>query len=117
MAGIRAVLDFAAGSPDEAAALTISARRRISAGEDPEREVLAYFADMLGRRAPQRLFPAPSDTAIVESIATVIRGHLLDGTAERLPGMASDLIYLSLMPHVGLEEARAWSASASLASN
>jgi hypothetical protein len=45
----------------------------------------------------------------------VVRGHLLSGTADQLPSLAPELVYLALMPYTGLAEARRWTESLSLA--
>jgi hypothetical protein len=109
VAGIRASLEFAAADVDAASALTINARERASDQLDPEHEVIAYFARLLGEATPaQMLFPICDEVSLVESIAVVVRAHLQAGTADRLPGLAPDLAYLSLMPYVGLDSAGQW---------
>lgn len=106
-AGIRATLEFAAAHPGQAEALTIKARHREPERVDPERDVITHFAELLAEVAPShRLFPISTNESIVEAIAIVIRGHLLDGTAGELPGKAVDLIYLALIPFLGLEGTR-----------
>jgi hypothetical protein len=114
VAGIRATLEFVAENPARAEALTVRARRSRPPrrDRDPEREVLGYFAGLLGAVAPaERRFPISTDEAIVESIATIVRGHLLGGTADQLPGIAPDLVYLALMPYLGLAETQRWVAA------
>jgi hypothetical protein len=71
--------------------------------------VIAYFVSLLRHVAPAEMrFPISSAEAIVESIACLVRAHLIAGTAEELPDLTSDIAYLSLMPYVGLESARRW---------
>src|SRR5262249_41808364 len=78
VAGVRATLEFAAEEPGSAHALTIGARRQSIPGGDREERVIAYFADLLGDGAPhQPPAPAASREGLVESIAIVVRGHLL----------------------------------------
>jgi hypothetical protein len=112
VAGLQAVLDFAASNPEGAYALTVEARRRESGETDLEQEVLVYFAGLLRDVAGvERRFAISTEEAIVESIATMIRGHLQMGDVERLPERAPDLVYLTLMPYLGLVEASRWAAS------
>jgi len=106
--GIQAALEFAAACPAAANALTLQARRADRDGHREE-EVIAYFTELLAEAAPpQKLFPICTDEAIVESIATVVRGSLLRGDADQLPNVAPDLIYLALVPYAGISEARRW---------
>ncbi len=109
VAGIHAVLSFAASDPQGAHALTVEARRRVLAEADLEEEVISYFANLLRDVVSlERRFAIATEEAIIEAIATVIRGHLQLGTPEQLPGRAPDLIYLTLMPYVGIAGARHW---------
>jgi hypothetical protein len=109
VAGIHAALDFAAADVDAAGALTINARERASEEIDPEQEVITYFAGLLADATPpQMLFPICDEESLVESIAVVVRAHLQARTASRLPALAPDLAYLTLMPYVGLAGARQW---------
>jgi hypothetical protein len=74
--------------------------------------VLAYFAERLSAIAPTAARkPISTDESIVESIAVFIRGYLLGGTETELPATAPDLVYLALMPYLGLEETRRWAES------
>lgn len=111
VAGVHAALDFASAEPDAAHALTIDARRQPSGngGGDREDEVIAFFAGLLRQGAPAKgRFPVASDDGIIESIATVVRGHLLAGTSDRLVSLAPDLVYLTLLPYAGSAGARKW---------
>lgn len=114
VAGIRAMLEFAAADVAKAEALTLKARRPDpGGGRLSDQDVIAYFVGLLGEVAPGEMrHPISTDEAIVESIATVVRGHLIDGTASRLPDAAPDLIYLVLMPYLGHLEARRWGETA-----
>jgi len=113
IAGLRAVLEFAATDPQGAHALTVDARRRPSGEVDLEEEVVGYFAGLLRRTvAVERRFSISNEEAVVESIVTIVRGHLQLGTAAELPGLAPDLVYVVLMPYTGIAEARRWAAAA-----
>jgi hypothetical protein len=113
LAGVRAALEFAATEPDKARALTLGARRPAFGERYPEQVVISYFARELGAVTPRaRRVALSSDESIVESIALLVRGHLLDGSEERLPDAAPDLVYLALVPYLGFVEARDWAESA-----
>ena len=87
VAGVRAVLEFAAADPQAAHALTVDARRRATGEVDLEQEAISYFADLLRDAVGvERRFTLSTEEALVESIATIIRGHLQLGTAGRAPG-------------------------------
>lgn len=108
-AAIAAALDFAAHDPDAAAALTLGARREASDRGDREREVLAYFTNLLNEVTPaESQFPVSTDFGLVESIALTVRAHLLADTASELPKKSAELVYLALMPYTGLAGARHW---------
>jgi hypothetical protein len=115
VAGLQATLEFAAAYPGKARALTIDARRPAFGDRNPEQVVIAYVAAQIGKVAPAgRRMPISTDESIVEAIAAIVRGHLLAGTAELLPATAPDLVYLSLMPYLGLEETNRWAQAAAL---
>jgi hypothetical protein len=110
VAGVRAVLEFAAANPGATRALTIDARGT-SAGSDRQADVLAYFTELLHEVAPaEKLFPIAADRARVASIAMIIRSHLVAGSTRRLPELAPDLACMLLMPYTGLAAARRESA-------
>jgi hypothetical protein len=113
VAGIQAALGFAAASPAKALALTVNARRPGFGDRNPEQVVIAYFVGLLGKTASrQRRLPISTDESIVEAIASLVRGHLLSGTVDELPGLAPDAIYLALLPYLGLEATRRWAEPA-----
>lgn len=113
VAGIQAALRFAATEPQMAHALIVHGRRVPSGDGDREQEVVAHFAGLLAGVAPaQARHPISTDEGVIEAIAALIRGHLQAGAVERLPDVAPDLVYLALMPYLGLEGAREWAASA-----
>jgi hypothetical protein len=111
-AGVRAALEFASANPAKAHALTIAARRRSTPGGGREPEVIAYFAALLGEGVPTQVDSSVStEEVLAESIATVIRGHLLAERSEQLPRLAPDLVYLTLLPYLGITKARHWAES------
>lgn len=115
VAGIGAVVEFAQVDLDAARALTVCAGAQAADERDPEGEVLAYFAELLADVAPDRmLFPISSPAGLVETAAVLIRGHLLAGRVERIGELGPELVYLTLMPYVGLDKARKWAATFSL---
>jgi hypothetical protein len=106
-AGIRSALVFVAADPAAAKALTIDARAEALGDGDRQDEVVAHFAELLRRAAPsEKRFPISTDRGIVESIMTLIRGHILAGTTDELPALVPDVVYLALMPYAGLFQAR-----------
>ena len=113
VAGIEVALEFAATEPGKALALTVEARRPDFGERNPEQVLLAYFSERLSAIAPTaERKPISTDESIVESIAVFIRGHLLGGTEGQLPATAPDLVYLALMPYLGLAETRRWAERA-----
>jgi hypothetical protein len=111
--GLRAVLEFAAADPTAARSLTIQARNGDPAAPDRQDEVLAYFAELLDEVTPaEKLVAVSTDKGIVDSIATIVRGQLLAGSADQLPAALPDLVYLALLPYTGLAEARRWASAA-----
>jgi hypothetical protein len=116
VAGIGAALEFAAREPAKARALTLSARRPAFGERYPEQVVISYFAGELGAVAPRaRRVPISTDEGIVEAIALLVRGHLLDGAQDRLPAAAPDLVYLALLPYLGFAETTDWAESVAAA--
>jgi hypothetical protein len=115
VAGIQAIVAFAADSPAKALALTVEARRPDHQGAIPADQVIAYFAKRYGEVAPSTNRALVStDESIIEAIALIIRGHLLAGTAEQLPEASPDLVYLALLPYLGLAETRGWAQALTL---
>lgn len=115
VAGIGAVLGFTLEDLAAARALTVCAGALATDGRDLEGEMLAYFAELLESVVPdEMLFPVSSPSGIVETTAVMIRGHLLAGRVERIGDLGPELVYLSLVPYLGLEGAREWAATFSL---
>ena len=115
VAGVRAVLEFAAADPQAAHALTVDARREPTGEVDLEQEAICYFAGLLREVVEvERRFAISTEEALIESIATIVRGHLQLGTADELPGLAPDVVYITLMPYLGISEARRWAESSAV---
>src|SRR5262249_11550369 len=98
VAGVRAVLEFAAAHPGETRALTIEAGGA-DAAVDRQDEVISYFTGLLGEAAPaEKLFPIAADRAMIAAVAMIVRSHLVSGSVKQLPDLAPDLAYMILMP-------------------
>jgi hypothetical protein len=116
VAGIGAIIEFTLEDLAAARALTVCIGALAPEEIDLERELLAYFGECLEGIAPgEMLFPISSVEGIVETTAILIRGHLLAGTVERLSALGPELVYLILMPYLGLAGARKWATTLSLA--
>jgi hypothetical protein len=106
---IVAVLDFAAAEPAAARAVSIDALSCGPYGGYLHRKLIEYFAASLaacsegGRR---RGLPEIVEEALVAGVAELVAMHLRGGRQDELPGMASQVIELTLLPYLGLEEAR-----------
>jgi hypothetical protein len=116
VAAIGAVIGFSLADEAAARALTVSAGALASEpGDDPEGRVLAHFESLLEEVAPTGMrFPISSAEGIVETAAILIRGHLLAGMTEKLAELGPELVYLTLMPYLGLEGATTWAATFTL---
>ena len=116
VAGVRAVLEFAAADPQAAHALTVEApaSSRRARSTSSRRRSPTSPACSARRSEVERRFTLSTEEALVESIATIIRGHLQLGTADELPGIAPDLVYITLMPYLGISEARRWAESSAV---
>ena len=109
LAGIGAALEFAGEEPEMSHVVIVQGRRERRPRGDREREVVAHFAELLSTTAPPEIrHPVSTDEGIVEAIATLIRGHLQAGTERELVQRAPDLVYLVLMPFLGIDGARRW---------
>lgn len=115
VAGIGAVVEFTLADPAAARALTVCAAAQAGDGGNPEQEVLSHFEARLEQVAPaEMLFPISSAEGIVETAALLVRGHLLAETTEKLAELGPELVYLTLMPYLGLAGARKWASKFSL---
>jgi hypothetical protein len=101
---IRAALAFAIDNPAAARALTVTSRCGEPGGYD---ELIAELSTRLGHATPADLRPtASTDTAVVNSIASVVGDHVRSDRINRLEEVAPDLVCLALLPYVGFDEAR-----------
>lgn len=109
VAAIRAALEFAELHPRTVRALTIQARGEQSRVGTRQQEAVVHFGRMLRSVVPRSgRRPLSADVGTVEAIATVIRGNLENGSEAELRSLGPDLIFLALLPHVGVDEARSW---------
>lgn len=109
-AGIRAALDFAVTEPDAARTLAIEVR-----ATDFEGDYLSMIEQLSQRLAaeapPEQDLSVSTDQALVGGIATVVADHLRAGREAELIRVAPELVYLTLLPYVGFDEAKRWSDS------
>lgn len=103
-AAVLAVLDFAAAEPATARELT--ARGEYSSNRSDE--VIAYFTGLLRGVVPTSGPSVSNDQAIVECVATVVRGQVLAGNARDLPQLGNELVALVLLPYAGSPAAEVW---------
>jgi hypothetical protein len=108
-AAIRAGLECAAEHPGVARALTIQARgEQLRVGKRQE-EAAVHFARMLRSVVPKPgRRPIATEIGTIEAISAVVRGNLESGSAADLASLAPDLIFLALLPHLSVEQARKW---------
>jgi hypothetical protein len=106
---IVAVLDFAAAEPAAARAVSVDALSCGPYGAYLHRKLIEYFAASLaacsegGRRHG---LPEIVEEALVAGVAELVAMHLRDGRQDELPAIASQVIELTLLPYLGLEQAR-----------
>jgi hypothetical protein len=111
-AGIGAVIAFTLENRAAARAVTVCAGARAEVDGDPHDYVLSHFAELFEGVAPdEMLFPISRPEGIVETIAIMVRGHLLAGAVERLPALGPDLVHLALTPYLGFDEAGEWASN------
>jgi hypothetical protein len=94
-AGIRGALEFAAADPARARILVVVPRQR---QEEVVERLMSLFSEIVPTQQRSQI---SNDWAILWSIATVAKTHLLGNAAGRLPSLAPDLLYLALMPYAG----------------
>jgi hypothetical protein len=110
VAGIQAALHFAGEKPEMVHVLIVQGRRERTDRGDREREVIAHFAALLADAAPPEIRNSvTTGEAVIAAIATIVRGHLQAGTERQLTMRSPDVVYLALMPYLGIDGARRWS--------
>jgi hypothetical protein len=109
-AGICAVLDFAAENPETARALAIESRLTdFDSGYVP---MIEQFSDLLAAHVPADLdVVASTEQALVGGIVMVVADHLRSGRLDRLAQLAPELVYFTLLPYLGFDEAKRWADS------
>jgi hypothetical protein len=106
---IVAVLDFAANEPDAARAVSTDALSYGPYGAYLHRKLIEYFAASLAacsERGRRQGLPEIVEEALVAGVAELVAVHLRGGRQDELPGIASQVIELTLLPYLGLEQAR-----------
>ncbi len=111
VAGIRAVLEFAAADPQARA----RADRRCPPSSHRRGRPRAGGDHLLRRPAPpggdrREALHALDRGGARRVDRDIVRGHLQLGTADQLPRLAPDLVYITLMPYLGISEARRWAS-------
>lgn len=109
-AGVRAALDFAAGSPEQASLLAfapLAAQPELTARALAAKEHLL----VLLRRGRGSCAEAEAPSELVEQallmgVMQVVGAELAAGRAERLPALAPELAQILLTPYLGQGEAR-----------
>jgi AcrR family transcriptional regulator len=106
-AAIHAVIDFASERPDQARLLALDALAADREASSRGLAAMDWFVDLLhaGREHHPRAIGLPEATerALVGSVSMTISSRLISG--EPVTGLASQLVYLVLVPYVGREEA------------
>jgi hypothetical protein len=107
-AAIRASFEFIAERPDEARLLTVEA---LAAGEGARYEqMVSGFATLLlrGRALCPGAAELPSihESATAGAVVSLVRRHLMRGSADEMPWLAPDVIEFVLSPYLGIGDAR-----------
>jgi hypothetical protein len=107
-AGIRAALDFATDNPEAARVLALEVRASGSARDYAG--MIELFGRLLASKAPGKPDVASTvpEQALIGGIAAVVARHLRAGHLDRLDQVAPELVYLTLLPYVGFDEAKRW---------
>ena len=109
-AAVRAGIDFAAESPEEARLLLFE-----SLGADPQlaAHVLASNDHLVGllrggreHSAQAMALPDLTERALIGAITSIAGNRLMQGQIDRLRDLEPELVQLMLTPYVGAEEAR-----------
>jgi hypothetical protein len=112
VAGVEAALRFAATEPAMAHALLVQGRRADPGARERERELIAHFGDRLRALTPESASSPPGgEEGVIQAIVVLVRGHLRAGTIERIPKATPDLVYLALLPYMGVDGARSWAGT------
>jgi AcrR family transcriptional regulator len=108
-ASIGVGLAYMAANPDEACMLTLDSRtadtllaRRVAASRDHLASLLRACRDALPPATPS---PQDTELALIGAISAVVSDRLIQGNADGLEQLVPELVYLTMVPYVGTEEA------------
>jgi AcrR family transcriptional regulator len=107
--GIGVALDLAAAAPAQMLLLTFDsltgsreiARRSAEARDQLARLLAAGRAETPGGAS----LPMLTEPVLVGGLLSVVAAQLVAGEAQRLPGLAPELVMFTLLPYLGAEEA------------
>jgi hypothetical protein len=108
-AGLYAGVDFAIANPLVAHTLTFDGAVEGDSVRQYER-LIGRLAGFIQIKAPVGTRPPGStDEVLVAGIVGLVGDHIRIGRIERLAELRSELVMLTLLPYLGMEEARRWS--------
>jgi AcrR family transcriptional regulator len=109
-AALAAALEFAAAEPGQAQLLTLDA---LASNVEIAQRVLdanEHLASLLGagRRISERAanLPQLTEKALIGAITAIVASRLMNDEAEVLPDLLPELVELTLIPYLGVEEAK-----------
>jgi hypothetical protein len=109
-AAIRAALEFAAGDPAAARALTSDALAAGRPGFAHYERLVSYLCDLLlpGRaeRSDAERLPRETERALAGGVAMLVAQRVDLGRHAELPALAPEAIQFVLTPYLGIDEAR-----------
>jgi hypothetical protein len=106
---IVAALELAAAEPSAARALTTDALSYGAYGSYLHRKLVEYLAASLAACAGGGRREGMSELveeALVGGVLEVVSARLRDGREDELPALATQVVELTLLPYLGVEEAR-----------
>jgi AcrR family transcriptional regulator len=107
-AGLQVLLEFAANEPAFARMCLVEALAAGPEATGQRTKVLVAFATLVDAQAQATLDDPPGPLTaelVIGGIHQVIYTRVLKGDTERLPELAPELLYLSLLPYLGHEAA------------
>jgi hypothetical protein len=103
---IRVALRFAAADPDSARALTVDALAQGKEGARRQQRAIKHFGELLHAAAPgDTSCPAIIAEGMVGAIFWLVADRIYAGDGEGFSDLAPDLIELTLLPYIGVEDA------------
>jgi hypothetical protein len=108
-AGIYAGVDFAIAHPVVGQTLTFDGAVEGDSVRQYER-LIGRLAGFLQIKAPPGTrLSAATDEVLVAGIVGLVGDHIRIGRVERLAELRPELVMLTLLPYLGMDEARRWS--------